>query len=73
MTRHQGKPIAKAWDPLITTGSCVNTDALYLWNGILNIVTDIAVLALPIPMLVHLQMPGKQKIGLVAMFTVGSL
>lgn len=67
------RPIAKSWDATITYGSCINRPAVYLANGILNIVTDFAILLLPLPMIKNLQMPTRQKVLLAAFFAVGSL
>ena len=67
------RPIAKNWDATITTGSCINRPAVYLANGILNIITDFAILILPLPMIRNLQMPFRQKVLLVIFFSVGSL
>jgi hypothetical protein len=67
------KPIAKAWDVTITEGSCINRGAVYIMQAVTNIVTDIVLLLLPIPIVWKLQMPVVQKIGLVLIFVVGSL
>jgi hypothetical protein len=40
-------------------------------NGICNIVQDVSIYLLPIPMLWHLQMPIRQKLALGALFSVG--
>lgn len=55
------------------TGSCINRPAVYLANGVLNVVTDFVILLLPVPMIRGLQMPFRQKLLLAAMFSVGSL
>ena len=66
-------PIAKSWDATITTGYCINRDAVYLANVVLNIVTDLMILLLPAPMIRNLHMPPRQKLLVAAMFSVGSL
>ena len=66
------RPIAKAWDASISTGTCINRPAVYYATAIVNIVTDLAILGIPIPVVWKLQMPTQQKIGLILMFTVGS-
>lgn len=68
----QCNPIAKLWNPFLE-GSCVHAYDLYLWNTILNVVTDFLVLLVPIPMLRKLQIPKKQKWGLAGLFAIGSL
>jgi hypothetical protein len=67
------KPIAKAWDVTITDGSCINRGAIYIFQAVTNIVTDVLLLLLPIPMVWRLHMPMQQKVGLVFIFIVGSL
>lgn len=67
------KPIAKGWDVSITEGSCINRAGLYLATAIVNIITDIMCLVLPIPIVLKLQMPRIQKLGVLCMFGVGSM
>ena len=67
------RPIAKNWDATIMTGSCINRPAVYLANGVLNVVTDFIILLMPLPMIRGLHLPLRQKILLGAMFSVGSL
>lgn len=64
-------PIEKAWDSTITTGSCVNRSGLYIATAVTNIVTDFALIIVPIPLVVSLQMPKVQKIYLVLIFFIG--
>ncbi|KIW03797.1 uncharacterized protein PV09_05098 [Verruconis gallopava] len=66
-------PIAKTWDVTITEGSCINRGAVYIVTAVTNIVTDLLLLIIPIPIVWKLQMPFIQKIGLVFIFIVGSL
>jgi hypothetical protein len=53
------KPFTRTWDVSIAT-------------AVMNMVTDVLLLVLPIPMVLHLQMPRSQKIGLFCAFGVGS-
>ena len=66
-------PIARSWDLSITSGSCINRPIFYFVNAGLNIGTDFAMLTLPIPMLWNLQLPSRQKAGLIGVFMAGSL
>lgn len=66
------RPIAKAWD-YAAAGTCINRPAVYVATAVINIVTDLAILTLPIPMVAKLKLPLQQKIGLACMFAVGSL
>lgn len=68
------KPIAASWDPLLLpTAVCLNRGGIYIAQAVIGIVTDVLLLALPIPTVLKLQMPNKQKIGLVGIFGVGSM
>ncbi|KAJ5358570.1 uncharacterized protein N7496_010983 [Penicillium cataractarum] len=64
-------PIQKGWDASITTGSCINRSGLYIATAVTNIMTDLALIIVPIPLVRGLQMPQIQKLGLLGMFIVG--
>jgi hypothetical protein len=67
------KPIAKSWDLTITDGSCIDVTKIWLFVAVMNIVTDIFILFLPVLMLWHVRMPRRQKIGVIAILMVGVL
>lgn len=66
------RPFMKNWDVTILEGTCINRTPIYMATAVLNMVTDIVLLVLPIPMIVKLQMPRVQKAGLICIFGVGS-
>ena len=66
-------PLQRNWDITITSGSCANKGGMYLATAGLNAATDVLLLVIPLPMVLQLHVPLSQKIGLVAMFSVGSL
>ncbi|CAG9990171.1 unnamed protein product [Clonostachys byssicola] len=66
------RPIARGWDITITEGQCLSTAAIYIATAVLNIISDVIILVLPIKMVVGLQMKTARKIGLLAVFTIGS-
>jgi hypothetical protein len=66
----QCNPIAKMWDSTID-GTCINFKLMLLITGIMNSVSDCAVYLWPIRALSGLQLPTKQKVGLVIMFGFG--
>ncbi|KAL0938517.1 uncharacterized protein CTRU02_205127 [Colletotrichum truncatum] len=66
-------PIAMSWDVTITEGTCINRPSLYIATAVANIGSDILLFALPVPIVVKLQIPFRQKIGLFVIFAVGSL
>lgn len=61
-------PVSQVFEPV---GVCIPIIELYLASSPVNVLTDIAVLVLPIPVLTGMQMPLKQKIILVATFALG--
>jgi hypothetical protein len=65
-------PIEKAWDPLIP-GQCIDLVKFNYGLQIPNIVTGIAILILPVPVIVELGLNKETKFSLIALFTVGGL
>ncbi|KAL8814159.1 MAG: hypothetical protein Q9223_006600 [Gallowayella weberi] len=65
------RPFAYNWDPTIKDFTCGNRNAAYIGAGSLNIVTDLMVLMLPIPMVWNLQIPRRNKAILTAVFGMG--
>ena len=65
------KPIAYNWDTTIEGGSCANQTEAFEAVGILNLLTDIAIIILPMPWLWTLQLPITKKIGLTGIFGIG--
>ncbi|KAF3765348.1 hypothetical protein M406DRAFT_16195, partial [Cryphonectria parasitica EP155] len=67
-------PVEKAFNVYITSGSCISPPALYIATAIFNIVSDVILFFLPIPMVLGLHyMPLKQKLGLLGIFGIGSV
>ena len=70
------KPIAASWDPLLAnlpTTHCLNRGGIYIAQAVIGMFTDVLLLALPVPTVLKLQMPNKQKLGLVGIFAIGSM
>lgn len=65
-------PIRYFWNTSIA-GKCMNEMAVWFANAAINIVTDIAVFLLPMPALKQLQLPARQKYGLMGVFALGGL
>lgn len=65
-------PVAKFWNPSIP-GFCLSKPALWFSNASMHITTDIAILAIPIPALMSIDLPRKQKVALMIMFALGGL
>ncbi|KAF5657790.1 integral membrane protein [Fusarium heterosporum] len=67
------KPMSMNWDITVTGGVCINQTKTYIATAAVNIISDIYLFVLPLPMVFQLQLPAKQKIGLMGIFTIGSL
>lgn len=68
----QCRPVAAAWtSPVPSTARCTNIVTIYLSSAPLNIITDLAILFLPMPILTSMRLPKKQKIILVITFGFG--
>lgn len=65
-------PVAKFWDPTIK-GFCLSKPALWFSNASMHITTDLAILVIPIPALIAIDIPKRQKIALILMFAMGGL
>lgn len=66
-------PISKSWDYRVIEGQCVNRPALYIATAAVNIASDVILFCLPIPIVFKLQIPRRQKFGLLLIFLLGSL
>jgi len=64
-------PVQYWWDTTIPNGTCKQKDVLWYLNNGLNIVTDIWIITLPIPVLRSLHLPRSQKVGLAVVFLMG--
>ena len=68
----QCSPPAKIWI-LEGPGHCLNVDALYPAPASLNMISDIAMLNVPIYLIWNLQMSVQRKVGVSAIFATGGL
>jgi fucose permease len=67
----QCRPVAAAWNPFVDGNSCIPLLTEFVCSAPVNIVTDLAILALPIPVLTGMRLPQRQKIILVLTFSLG--
>lgn len=65
-------PIESRWNPKIAS-VCVNYYAVVVTSGVINILTDVIILAMPIPMIHQLHIPGRKKHMLSAVFATGAV
>ncbi|KAM0277695.1 hypothetical protein ACHAQH_005638 [Verticillium albo-atrum] len=66
-------PIAMNYDINVQTGTCINRPSLYIATAVVNIASDIVLFCLPLPIVVKLQVPRRQKLGLLMIFLLGSI
>lgn len=64
------RPIAKNWNPLLP-GHCGNTLGSVLATSIINVLVDLMIITLPMPMIWSLQMAPGRKIALMITFGLG--
>jgi hypothetical protein len=67
-----GKHPTAAWVPNLPGGHCNNIQAHLTYSGLPNILTDVAMLILPIPVLRKLHVANHVKIGIMLTFLVAS-
>ncbi|PIA99847.1 hypothetical protein CB0940_02398 [Cercospora beticola] len=67
------KPVDMSWDLTIRVGKCLDKDAIYLGHAGLNTGTTLLLFGIPVPMILKLEIPRMQKIGLASMLFVGVL
>jgi hypothetical protein len=68
------RPIAATWDlKLLASAKCMDQLTKYMALSILNIIIDVFELLLPIPVVLPLQMPLKQKLSICLVFATGVL
>lgn len=65
------RPLAGFWDKTLPGVKCLPELSTWLGGAIGNILTDLLVFALPIPMLSKLNLPGAQKAILLGVFSLG--
>lgn len=67
------QPLAFFWDPTIPSGHCIDINAFFRWISLPNILTDVAMLVLPQPLVWTLKVTRHHKIGLTLTFLTGSV
>ncbi|KAI5776296.1 hypothetical protein EDC01DRAFT_636934 [Geopyxis carbonaria] len=68
----QCTPVAAFYDRTLMGGShCIDRASLYFSTSAFNILTDIALCLLPIPMLLKVQLPRRQRLILIFVFAIG--
>lgn len=66
-------PFEYLWNKTIPGGHCLDLKLLFLWSAFPNIVTDLVMLVLPLPVVWKLNTSRNTKIGLTITFVTGSM
>ncbi|KAL2202977.1 hypothetical protein CC79DRAFT_1191826 [Sarocladium strictum] len=64
-------PIAAFWDPVNHPGWCIDNQVQWFSNAALNILTDVIVFILPLPVISKLNLAKGQKYSLLGIFCLG--
>ncbi|KAE8421934.1 hypothetical protein BDV36DRAFT_291750 [Aspergillus pseudocaelatus] len=67
----QCRPLRAAWDYDIDNARCLKIASVAYANASLNIITEVLILILPLPVLRTLHVPRRKKIALISVFSVG--
>ncbi|KXG50591.1 uncharacterized protein PGRI_043580 [Penicillium griseofulvum] len=67
----QCRPISYNWNKN-QRGTCINAKSFFFGNAISNLLIDVIILALPIPMVLQLQLRLSQKLTILGIFLLGS-
>ncbi|KAJ5624536.1 hypothetical protein N7510_000845 [Penicillium lagena] len=66
-------PFEYNWDQSIPGGHCINKQAFFTFASLPNILTDLVMIALPLPVVWKLHTSTKVKVGLMLTFMTGTL
>lgn len=69
----QCRPFAYQWDKTIPGGKCINIPLLFKLSSLGNIITDVAILILPFKTVIELHASTARKLGLLFIFSAGSV
>ena len=69
------QPFAKNYDITIPpeVGSCIDRQAMFQATAALGVATDVIIISIPVPMVLALHVTRARKIGLMILFTIGSV
>ena len=71
-TIFQCVPVERIWNKKVP-GSCIDLTAFWYANAAANIIGDIAIFILPMPVIRSLNLPRREKFGLTMVFALGFL
>lgn len=69
----QCQPIRATWDMSVKHAKCMKFNVEVVVFAVFNVITDVTILIIPIPILWKLQIPWSKKVQLMAVFLTGIL
>lgn len=67
------RPISQYWSYQSQSESCIDVNTFGTWISLPQIVSDLVILALPLPIIAKIQLTNAKKLGLVMTFLAASL
>ncbi|KAH7346039.1 hypothetical protein BKA66DRAFT_478287 [Pyrenochaeta sp. MPI-SDFR-AT-0127] len=70
----QCQPVRAAYTPGLAGSKCLSPDALFglfMFQGVTMFVTDVVIIAMPMPILWKLKLPVKKRIAVIFLFSLG--
>ena len=71
-TIFQCVPVRKSWNKHLY-GHCIDTDAFWIAYAVMNVLTDVMVLSLPIPQIFKLHLRLREKLMVSGVFLLGGM
>ncbi|KAF2501933.1 hypothetical protein BU16DRAFT_426053, partial [Lophium mytilinum] len=65
------RPLSYNWDQVNKSGTCGNTTVAYVSIGVVDVISDIIIFVLPMPLINGLKMRKSSKLATMAIFTLG--
>ncbi|KAI0171951.1 hypothetical protein GGR52DRAFT_448378 [Hypoxylon sp. FL1284] len=72
-TIFQGSPVPAAWDKTIPDSKCFHLSAFLVGSNVPNILADVVIITLPMPLLWGMKLSPIRKLGLIALFLVAAI
>jgi hypothetical protein len=66
-------PVSAYWNGTDGGGSCLNQGKVIVADSVMSVVTDLAILILPLPLTWSLQMPTEKKLKVIGLLSAGGL
>lgn len=70
------QPVAYYWNKSIPNGSCVSNRTYMIQNiatAIMALLTDVAILLVPMPAILRLKLQKRRKFAVISVFSMGSM